>query len=174
MLFVLFLLFIYLLLEKKKNIIQFWVFIVSKLFTYIFFFFKIDLSCAFDYVCCKLLYGCPSLDYSSVTFNMFAVMFFSLKINFNVMFLFYSKSVIHFHQREIAIVSFSCRFIWWTKFHFNLYSVCQFIDRCQWSSLTITESFLFFWMSYQSIGNHFFLEHFEAKGDKFVVFLGGA
>ena len=83
---------------------------------------------------------------------------------------FYSKNVIHFHQREIAIVSFSYCFIWWTKFHFYLYFVCQFIDRCQWSSLTITESFLFFWRSYQSIGNHFFLDPFEVKGNKFVVF----
>ena len=129
-----------------------WVFSLKNIHIY-FFFFKIDLSWQFDYVCCKLLYGCPSLDYRSVTLNMFAIMFFCLIISFNVMFLFwssfYSKNVIHFHQREIAIVSFSYCFIWWTKFHFYLYFVCQFIDRCQWSSLTIIERFLFFWRSYQ-------------------------
>ena len=129
-----------------------------------FFFFKIDLSLAFDHVCYKLLYGFPSLGCKNVTLNMFAIiyiyiyiyiekqthtqgrgkwgltqrhattplkpwLFFYLIINFNVMFsfwsLFYSKSVIYFHQREIAIVlfflslfSFSCHFIWWTKFLF--------------------------------------------------------
>ena len=114
-------------------------------------FFKIDLSWVFDHVCCKLLYGCPSLDCRSVALNMFAIMFFCLIINFNVMFLFwslfYSKSIIHFHQREIAILSFSRRFIWWTKFLNYLYSVCQFIDRCQRSSLAIIGSFLFYWRS---------------------------
>ena len=94
-----------------------------------FFFFKIDLSLAFDHVCYKLLYGFSSLCCKNVTLNMFAIIFFYQIINFNVMFafwsLFYSKSVINFHQREIAIVlfflslfSFSCHFIWWTKFLF--------------------------------------------------------
>ena len=79
-----------------------------KLFKYFFFFFKIDLSLAFDHVCYRLLYGYPSLGCKNVTLNMFAIIFFYLIINFNVMFsfsyLFYSKSVIYFHQREIAIV----------------------------------------------------------------------
>ena len=75
-----------------------------------FFLFKIDLSLAFDHVCYKLLYVFPSLGCKNVTLNMFAIIFFYLIINFNVMFsfwsLFYSKSVIYFHQREIAIVLF--------------------------------------------------------------------
>ena len=49
---------------------------VSKILNFIsFFFFKIDLSWAFDHVCYKLLYDWSSLDYRNVTLNMFAIMF---------------------------------------------------------------------------------------------------
>ena len=49
---------------------------VSKLLKFIFFFFfKFDLSWAFDHVCYKLFYGCPSLDCKNVTLNMFATMY---------------------------------------------------------------------------------------------------
>ena len=59
--------------EKKCNSIlgfhdeRVWVFMVSKLFKYIF---------AFDHVCYKLLYDCPLLGYMNITLNMFAIMFF--------------------------------------------------------------------------------------------------
>ena len=102
-----FYLFIFHLITRKKIYNSILSFHSLKTIHIYFCFFKIDLSWSFDYVCCKLLYGCPSLDYRSVTLNMFAIMFFSLKINFNVMFffwsLFYSKSVIHFYQIEITI-----------------------------------------------------------------------
>ena len=79
-----------------------------------FFFFKIDLSLAFDHICYKLLYGFHSLGCKNDALNMFAIIFFYLIINFNVIFvfwsLFYSKSVINFHQREIAIVLFFLSF----------------------------------------------------------------
>ena len=87
--------------EKKCNSIlgfhdeRVWVFMVSKLFKYIF---------AFDHVCYKLLYDCPLLEYMNITLNMFAIMVFCLIINFNMMFsfwsLFYNKSVIRFYSKR--------------------------------------------------------------------------
>ena len=127
------------------------VFIVSKLFTYSVAFSKLIWVGYLIMFVVNCFMVALSLDCRSVALNMFAIMFFCLIINFNVMFLFwslfYSKSIIHFHQREIAIASFSCRFIWWTKFQIYLYYVCQFIDRYQRSSLAIIGSFLFYWRS---------------------------
>ena len=59
------------------------------------------------------------------------------------------------------------------NFFFYLYSVCPLIDRCQQSSLAITGSYLFYWSSYQSIGNHFFLRNFW-RGINILFFLGDA
>ena len=108
-------LFISILLLEKKNVIQIWNFMMNKIelswsqtIQIYFFFFIIDLNWAFDHVFYKLLYGCHSLDCRNVALNMFAMMFFCLIINFNVIFLlwslFYSKRVIHFCQREIYFV----------------------------------------------------------------------
>ena len=91
---ILFLLFIYFhLITRKKMqfnfVISWWMSLRIhglKTIQICFFFFKIDLNWAFDHVCYKLLYGCPSLDCRDVTFNMFAIMFFCLIIIFNVMF----------------------------------------------------------------------------------------
>ena len=87
--------------EKKCNSIlgfhdeRVWVFMVSKLFKYIF---------AFDHVCYKLLYDCPLLEYMNITLNIIAIMFFCLIINFNMMFSFwssfYNKSVIRFYSKR--------------------------------------------------------------------------
>ena len=92
--------------KKKCNSIlgfhdeRVWFFMVSKLFKYIF---------AFDHVCYKLLYDCPLLDCRNITLNMFAIMFFCLIINFNMMFsfwsLFYGKSVIGFYSKRYCCCS---------------------------------------------------------------------
>ena len=135
------------------------------------FFFKIDLNWAFDRVCYKLLYDFPSLDCRNVTFNMFAIMFFCLIINFNVMFsvfgIYFIVSVLFIFIKDKSLLfSFFYRFICWPKFHIYLCFVCQFLDRYQQLSLAIIGSILFYWSSYQSIGNYFFfLRTFWRKGE---------
>ena len=87
MLFVLFLFFLFiyshLITRKKKTWFNFGISLWTRLSfhglktikIYFFFFFKIDLSWAFDHVCYKMFYDYPSLDCKNVTLNMFATMY---------------------------------------------------------------------------------------------------